>query len=249
MSEDGGVVTVKGTPATAEQIAEMTSLRAVFDPKTALDRLDTYGKWLFATAAIVGSLGAGLSNAALPKLHGFSLILFGLAVVCLDVCLVFASLSLAPKWVEANYYELLSMRAAVNKQLRKRQVLLTSASIFFCLALLLAAAAPLISLRPSKSEPSIHYSIDEKGALDAVLEASDLEPKSVIRLRLESADAKVQTPSTSAIVDASRQVKLNLKMTGVNSLTSNLTLVACFAPEQMTQTSCPTEIKLPVIQK
>lgn len=177
------------------------------------------------------------------------MICFAVAVFCLGVCLVFASISLAPKWVEANYYKLEEMRDAVNKQFAKRQILLTCASFFFSSALFLSALAPLVSLSPSQSEPSIRYSIDEKGGLDAAFEANGLEPKSIIRLWLESGDAKISTPSASAIVDASRQVKLSVKMTGVNSLTSNLTLVACFASGKTNQPICDTETKLPVIQK
>jgi len=242
MSE--GEITVRGTAATAEQKAEMASLRTVFDPKAALDRVDTYGKWLFTSAAVVGSLGAGLSNAAFTKLHGPSTWLFATAVLSLGVCLIFASASLAPQWVDANYYQLDSMRGAVNKQFAKRQFRLTSASIFFALALFLAAIAPLVSLSPIKSEPSIHYSIDEKGGLDASLEASDLQAGTVVGLRLESADSKTQTPSTSAIADNTHQVKLNLKMSGIGPTTPALSLIGCIrgAKEQ----KCASELRLPV---
>jgi hypothetical protein len=51
--------------------------------KTALDRLYTYGKWLFGSATIVGTLGASLSNSAFSKLHGIAAWLFAGAVLSL----------------------------------------------------------------------------------------------------------------------------------------------------------------------
>src|SRR5215470_3393092 len=101
---------VHGTDVSAEEKAEFESLRTAFDPKAALDRLDAYGKWLFASAAIVGTLGAGLSNSAFSKLHDFSAWLFGGAVVCLGMALILATSSLAPKLTEVRLSELSSMR-------------------------------------------------------------------------------------------------------------------------------------------
>jgi len=238
---------VHGTPPPQEQQAEFASLRSVFDTKTALDRVDAYAKWLFASAAVVGSLGAGLSNSAFYKLHGPSMWLFALAVLCLGICLVQASKSIAPKWVEADYYVLASLRDAVNKQFATRQRLLTRASVFFSLALILAACAPLASLLPSESAPSIHYAVDEKGALDAGLEASDLQAGTFVELRVESSDPKVQVPRTSTIVDSSHLAKLNLKMSAVNSATSNLDLVGCI--RKIEQKNCTTELRLAIVQK
>lgn len=238
---------VRGNQPPAEQQAEFASLRSLFDAKAALDRVDAYAKWLFASAAVVGSLGAGLSNAAFSKLHGPAIWLFAFAVLCLGVCLIQASTSIAPKWVEADYYVLPSLRIAVNKQFATRQRLLTRASVFFSLALVLAACAPLASMWPSKTLPSIHYTVDEKGVLDAGIEVAELQAGTLVELRIESKDPKVQVPRTSTIVDSSHLAKLSLKMSGVNSATSNLDLLGCI--REIKQKNCTTELRLTIFQK
>jgi hypothetical protein len=239
---------IRGEYVPPEIKAEFDSLRTVFDTKSALDRLDSYGKWLFGSAAVVGSLGAGLSNSVFSKLHGLAAFLFAVAVLSLGICLVQASKSIAPHWVEIRLAELKSMREAVNSQFSNRQRLLTRASVFFSAALVLAAVSPLVSLMPAKAAPVLHFAIDEKGTLDAGLESTGLAPGTVVQLRMEAEDgSKGQLPMSSSTVDQSGQVKLSLKMAGINSSTTNLALVACIAKTK--ETSCAEQSRMSVYHK
>jgi hypothetical protein len=161
---DGDQV-IKGQVVSQEEKAEFDSLRAVFDPKAGLDRLDSYGKWLFASAAIIGSLGAGLSNSAFLKLRGASVWLFALAILGLGFSLVAASRSIAPHWINARLNDLVSLRRAVDEQFKTRRRELAAAARFFALALVLAALSPLASLISEKNTPVIHYHCRRKGGI------------------------------------------------------------------------------------
>ena len=228
---------IHGSVVSQEDKTEFDSLRTMFDAKAAVERLDSYGKWLFASAAVVGSLGAGLSNTALSKLRGPGVWVFALAVVSLGICLVAASRSIAPHWVKARIAELDSLRAAVNKQFKSRQGQLNVAAGFFALALVLAAVSPLISLVAGKSVPVLHYSLDEKGNLDAGLEASALDAGTMIEIRLDGPKGSaIQLPSAAGTADDNGQVKLSLKLTGVSSPATSVDLVSCV--KKRDQTAC-----------
>jgi hypothetical protein len=244
----GGNQVIPGVPTPPEEQQELTSLRALFDPKVAMDRLGAYGKWLFGSATIVGALGAGLSNAALSKLRGPGIVSFAVSVGLFGVSLFFASLSIAPHWVRVRLTELDSLRDAVNKQFASRQRVLTVASVAFAVALLMAAFSPLISLTAKKAPPVVNYLISDKGDLDASIEASDLGPGVSASLRLEAADAtKAIFASAGSTADNNGHVKIQLKKSGVISLPGNIDLVACVG--QSSQATCPNEQRTHVIVK
>jgi hypothetical protein len=216
---------IRGTLVPPEIKAEFDSLRTVFDTKAALDRIDSYGKWLFSSAAIVGSLGAALSNTSFAKLRDAGKWTFALAVVALGMCLVAASRSLAPEWVEVSLTEVKSLRDAVNTQFRNRQRLLNAAALLFALALTLAALSPLISLVSGANVPNIHYALDDKGTLDSGVEAANLSSGVVVKLGLE-VGGKTQMVSSSATADETGQVKVSLK-TSISTVSGNVDLVVC----------------------
>jgi hypothetical protein len=239
---------IRGEIVPPEVKAEFDSLRTVFDTKSALDRVDSYGKWLFSSAAIVGSLGAGLSNAAFSKLRGLGAWSFALAVVALGVCLVAASRSVAPQWVEVRLLDLESLRSAVNSQFKKRQTLLTIAASFFALALALAGLSPLISLATTpKSGPNIHYTLDDKGTLDGGLEGTGLKPGTIVELRIEASNAKGPLPVSVATVDESGQIKLSLKISIANIVSGSIDLVGC--ERRSGDVSCAITHRVPVLHR
>ncbi len=223
---------IRGEDVPPEIKAEFDSLRTVFDTKTALDRLDSYGKWLFNSAAIVGSLGAGLSNSSFGKLRGASVWSFALAVIAFGLCLVAASRSLAPQWVEVQLTNLKSLRDAVNTQFAHRQQLLTRAASLFAFALVLAALSPLLSLISAGGNvPNIHYTLDDKGTLDSGLEATGLKPGTVIELGVE-VDGKRQTPASASTADETGQIKVSLKTSIAAIPSGTIDLVACERDEK-----------------
>jgi hypothetical protein len=224
----GNVDPVRGGVVSQEEKAEFDSLRAVFDPKSAIDRLDSYGKWLFASATIVGSLGAGLSNSAFSKLRGAGLWLDATAIVALGLCLFAASRSIAPHWIEARLYDVDSLRTAVNNQFKSRRRQLAWATLLFAFALVMAALSPLVSLLTGKSYPVVHYSVDEKGALEAGLEVNALAPGTTVQLSLEGPkESTVQFPHAGTTADENGQVKLSLRIANFGALPAGTDLIGC----------------------
>lgn len=234
---------IRGQVVSQEEKAEFDSLRAIFDPKTGLDRLDSYGKWLFTSAAIVGSLGAGLSNSAFSKLRSAGVWLFAFAILALGFCLVAASRSIAPHWINALLNDLASLRCAVGQQFKTRRRQLAVAAGLFAFALVLAALSPIASLVGQNRLPVVHYSVDEKGAFEAGLEASNLKPGTMIELRLETrSNATIALPRAASTADLDGQLKVAIKLSNFGSSPPSLDLVSCV--KEPNQTVCTEHQRL-----
>src|SRR5262249_4435075 len=123
---------------------QLEDLRSLFKPDQGLKHLDDFAKWLFATTAIVGTLGAAFSNKAFDELTGIGKVTFAFAVVALGVSLAAAALSVAPKWVTFNPYSRDSMSSAIQQIYSRRRLFLYIAAPAFATALILAAVSPLL---------------------------------------------------------------------------------------------------------
>ncbi len=164
MSDD---TVITGTPVSAERQAQFNALVAFFDPKTSMDRIDAFAKWIFASSTVVGVLGVGLVNGVVAKAHGLSLILFTAAVAFLGVSLTAACWSIAPQLAEVYVDQLESMREEMNKQFAARERHLRVATVFYALALLTAAAVPLTSLLLPEAGVKLTYTVDATGSMSA----------------------------------------------------------------------------------
>jgi hypothetical protein len=234
---------IKGQIVSQEQKSEFDSLREVFDPKAGIDRLDSYGKWLFTSAAIIGSLGAGLSNSAFSKLHGAGVWLFAFAVLALGFSLVAASRSIAPHWINALLNDLVSLRHAVEEQFKARRRQLSVAAGLFAFALVLAALSPIASLFGQNRITVVHYSVDEKGTFDAGLEGSNLKPGTLIELRLETRSSPpIALPRAASTADPDGQLRLAIKLSNFSSSPPSLDLVSCV--KEPNQTGCTEHQRL-----
>lgn len=234
---------IKGGFVSPEIKAEFDSLRSIFDAKSAMDRLESYSKWLFGSAAVVASLGAGLSNAAFSKLRGPGIWCFAAAIGAFTICLVAAAGSVAPKWVKANIYDLNQLRQAVDTQFEARRRFLKVAAAFFALALALAGLSPLVSLA-ARAVLIVHFSLDESGKLDAGLEATGLKPGSVALLQFEgTTTAQGSLPSAASTADDNGHVQLTVKMANTASLTGKPELVGCLK-KGPAETTCFKERRL-----
>ncbi|MDQ2832596.1 MAG: hypothetical protein M3Y50_02420 [Acidobacteriota bacterium] len=199
---------VRGAYVAPEMKEQFESLRAFFDAKASLDRIDSYGKWIFASSAIVGALGAGLSNRELPRVHAGSLLLLTASIVCLGVSLVAASQSIAPQVVEVSLNDLGSMREAVNGHFRSRQRLVSVAARFYALAIFLAALVPLVSVLTRQNRPRLSYVVDAKGVLAAEAQAGGMKQGDALELDVERAGVAVT--SAGVMVDSSGEGGLHV---------------------------------------
>jgi len=230
MTNGGGPTITKGGFFTPEEKARYASLLTVFDPTAGLNRLDSYGKWIFGSASVVGALAAGLSNPAVSKLHGFAIWLFVFSVGAFGLSLVFASWSIAPHWASANIYGPQSLEDAVRKQMMSRKASLRWASILFALALFGAGLCPLMSIEDRTPNAMVHYSLDDKGNFTAELISSSEAPGARLELRLEaSAASSSQLPFAAATAGQSGDVdlKLSLPQPGLAAVKSSVSLVGC----------------------
>lgn len=137
---------ILGRPVSEAELHQLTDLQGLFNPGDALKRVDAFAKWVFASTAVVGTLGAGFSGAVFGTLSGAGKLVFGLAVLLVGGSLFAATLAIEPLWVHANLSSRDSMLAAVGENLRKRRRPIQWAAGFFASALVLAAMAPIASV-------------------------------------------------------------------------------------------------------
>ncbi len=199
---------IHGTLVTPEEKAQTDALRACFDPKASLDRIDSFAKWIFSSSAIVGALGAGLSNSAFAKAHGMSIWLLAGSMLCLGVSLVTACWGIHPDLVCVRLNDPNSLKTAVNLLIRQRQRLLNAATIFYGLAIIVAAAVPSVLALGSQRVDKITYSIDGKGTLSADLAVSGCPGSAMIEFNIEQKAGRLATAAVT--VDTSGEANLHL---------------------------------------
>jgi hypothetical protein len=198
----------RGIYVPPEAKAQLAALLACFDPKGSLDRIDGFAKWIFASSAIVGALGAGLSNAGLSKVHGMGLFLLGLSILSLGISLAYACKGIAPNIVDVDLNQFESMRMAVNRQIVQRQKSVSIAAGLYCVAILLAALVPISSLACQSQMVRVSYVVDAKGLVSADVAVSGA--KRFAQVELGIARQGVVLATVAVTVDQSGEANLHL---------------------------------------
>jgi hypothetical protein len=172
-----------GTLVGAEEAAERKAIRERLSPVRGLDTMETFDKWLFATVAVVGTLGTAFSLLDAGSLSGDAQTAFGVAVALTGVSLACAALALAPRRASFDRESPDSMREAIRKTSRVRFWSLSVAAVAFAAALVLAGLAPLISDR-SRARPAhgFTHSVDTRGFVRAKYQLAAAEPRTRARL-------------------------------------------------------------------
>ena len=129
----------------AEEIADYEQLRGLVSPGKSLALLDDFAKWLFATAAVVGTLGASFGVSSANALHGTGKSMFAYAVACVGVSLALAALARLPLPIRVNRYSDVSLAKYVALVAKVRGRLLLCAALLFAAGLVLAGLSPLFS--------------------------------------------------------------------------------------------------------
>lgn len=171
---------VSGRPVSPTRSERLATLRNFTSPVESLTRLEGFAKWLFATTATVGALGAAFSTAGFLEPQRLGKWLFGLSIASLGLSLGLAAYTLSPKWVVGNRNSIGSLEDAIAVGFAKRRGPLRAAGLAFTLSLVLAGLAPLSSdlnapWEPMPGTPSLAVSVDQSGALKAEVEAQGLE--------------------------------------------------------------------------
>jgi hypothetical protein len=102
-------------------------------------------QWLFAIAAVVGTLGTSFGVSKANDLSGAGRTMFAWAVASIGVSLALAALARLPVPRRVNRYSPASMQAHVAFAVRLRGGLLFVAALLFALALVLSGLSPLFS--------------------------------------------------------------------------------------------------------
>jgi hypothetical protein len=166
----------KVSQAQKDRLAALVDL---LSPMRSLDRIDTFGKWLFSGLGAVGSLAIGLSVTAFSRPKGLGELTFVLAVAVLGISLACASMALAPALATYNPNSLSDMQGAVADVLKRRWKIVRLATFGFVVTLLLAGLTPAadgISIGREASHLIINYQLSETGILTVQVTGQHLQP-------------------------------------------------------------------------
>jgi hypothetical protein len=129
----------------AEEIADYEQLRRLVSPEQSLALLDSFAKWLFAVAAVVGSLGTSFGVSDANHLGGTGRTMFATAVAVVGGSLALAALARLPLPKRVNRYSTVSLAEHVAFVVKIRGCLLLVAAMLFSSGLVLAGLSPLFS--------------------------------------------------------------------------------------------------------
>ncbi len=213
-----------------DEVKQLQNLQALFDPATCFQRINDFAKWIFATIAVVGTLGAGLSNSTFSTLSPSGKVIFAIAVVLVGASLFAAVQAMEPQWVHANLSSRESMLAAVDANLLKRRRPLKWASYLFASALVMAALAPLASLvRPAAPTTlvALGYEVTSEGKMTAQATASNLLPSSAVEFTITSGTtpAGMVAPIVRKVADDKGRASLSIEVDDPSKWGTNLQLV------------------------
>lgn len=181
-----------GREVSPDEQQQLAALQGVFKPDEAMKRVNDFAKWIFATVAVVGTLGAGFSNAAFQTLSDAGRFVLAGAVLLVGLSLYAATRALEPQWMHTNLASRDSMLAAIEGNLRRRRRPLQAAAALFALALVLAALAPLanaVSAWARSPQVALNYEWKADGKLSAQLVGVGLKAYAPVELSVETAAA------------------------------------------------------------
>lgn len=211
------VPTQRGAPVSREEVERLRGLRALFDPASSLKVVDDFAKYLFTSAAIVGTIAGGLKVTDLTDLHGVGADLFSFAIVALAASLACAILALLPLGMRANPNKTESLQGALGRLLRFRLGWITAAGLLFALAIGLAGAAPFVSQQTidRPDDTGVGYTVGEDGRVVVTGTVAHAKPFSYATLAL--------TPSPAAPTAAAVSQRVAVNADGRATITATVT--------------------------
>jgi hypothetical protein len=187
------------------------------------DDVETHAKWLFGSAAIVGTLGGAfqlLGDLTLPGRYALA----G-AVTFTGLSLALATFSLIPIIKRAETYEV----EVLVKVSWWRRWSVRLAAVFFGIAIVLASLAPLVSLR-FVSEPASVARVTHTLARDTLrarFQGSELPPHAVASLVVIGTQGTVA--SARALADSTGTLDLELPVVTLNPENSPFVVLGTWA--------------------
>jgi len=93
-------------PIPPDDVELLKKYRDIVMPAARLAGYDDFAKWLFTIAAVIGTLGAAFSNAALKGLGGAGVTVFFLAIVATAISLALAVIQRSVDIPKLNWHDL-----------------------------------------------------------------------------------------------------------------------------------------------
>ena|ERR1700739_1777903 len=158
MTEEASGNSTTGTKIGPDEVELLKRYREKFLPDSRITASDGFAKWLFGLTVTIAALGAGFSNSAFSKLSGLGTTAYGAAVLLTGLGLGAAAFALSVDLPYANWQSLESMFSQMKSSVSRKRIALRVAASSLALALIAAAAAPLLSLSGAKSaETAVEY--------------------------------------------------------------------------------------------
>jgi hypothetical protein len=151
-------------PLPPDDVELLKKYRDIVMPAARLAGYDDFAKWLFTLTAVIGTLGAAFSNAALKGLNGYGVTFFFLAVMATALSLALAVIQRSIDIPKLNWHSLDDMLQKTERALRIKRTMAWFAGALFAAAIILAGLAPLLTTPPHQSlSNSISYSFGKDG--------------------------------------------------------------------------------------
>jgi hypothetical protein len=225
---------ITGEPVTPQEVADLERLRGYFSPDTSLANTTKFAEWLFATVAVVGTVGTALGVIKLEDLEGEAQDFFAYAVLALGISLALAALALAPQPSRTNPHSAASMRRSLHRIIILRAIFLIPAALAFATALVLAGFVPFVSAADHVKEKSgLSYSLDQSGRLNARLLVENGKPFSRLALATSTRPIRARRtlPQAETFTDDEGDAVLSLKLRRTRGV-RHVVLVATWQDEQ-----------------
>jgi hypothetical protein len=176
---------MKGRVISAVESKELDDLRASLGPDASSGRIEKFAAGLFTVAATVGALGAGF-NVAGPDLEENGQTVLAVAVVFAGLSLALALAAQIPLGIRYNPNSPANMRSQLERSLRLRLGVVLASGGLLVVALVLAAACPLISTAHEAYTGStlVSYDLTAKGNLTVTADIAGARRFSAASLQL-----------------------------------------------------------------
>jgi hypothetical protein len=201
-----------GVPISQDEVDLLKKYRDIVMPANRLAGYDEFAKWLFTLTAVIGTLGAAFSSAALKGLSGDGVKAFFLAVSATAVSLALAVIQRSIDIPKPNWQNLDDMIQKTEVALRIKRILAWFAGSFFAAAIILAGLAPFLTARstPEETRNSFTYSYGKDGILASA--ALTLPTDRTVKLDVIAGSPTGQTSIASqlAVTDINGSVKMSL---------------------------------------
>ena len=204
-------------PIPPDDVELLKKYRDIVMPAARLAGYDDFAKWLFTIAAVIGTLGAAFSNAALKGLGGAGVTVFFLAIVATAISLALAVIQRSVDIPKLNWHDLDDMLKKTEAALRVKRARAWIAGTFFAAAIILAGLAPLLTARTAHHETrnSLTYSYGKDGIHATVSLAEPSGTESEIAIAAQSASNETLIAAQRATADFSGVVRLDVTSSAI----------------------------------